>query len=286
MKVSIRWVAVSALMFSLTTGAQPATEMQARIVAAPGVVNAVYAVGHHAPGWRAKGQAGLDAVFVPGRYIISFTCASPARRQVPAAAVATQDAGRHTVELNAGHLYRAFCPDRADGVLRIVESRAPKVSVQAPRLVVTQLPALQRNHVGDGAHALGGRLPPYFANVRLVDQSPLKDSPAAIAQRIRKSRCGSASADMSALALHGGLSTRPSTSEELKVDEGSFADGTHWLALKRRGDDSFAYCGVVLSPTSGGSTVSLLGIPGNRELKAISAVESGKFFCKCKSLRG
>jgi hypothetical protein len=248
------------------------TEPGARVVAPPGVVVAM----HPSRGKPVRPGAadGIDVEVAPGHYSIAYRCPASSSGSV----------AHHSVTLARGRVYRLRCPSNGATVLRIVELPGRYLSVRAPEFAVTEPVVLvARSFHRTGLESSGpAGLPHYFP--RRGDPLPLAATPEAIARGLERSRCGATGGDLSQVSMLAGLSSRPNTGEELHVPSGVLEDGTRWFALKKKDDASFAYCGIVVSPSGTGSMVSMAGIAAEHHAQALEAVASGRFFCKCKSL--
>ncbi|MFC0679864.1 hypothetical protein ACFFGH_18655 [Lysobacter korlensis] len=273
MKGFVLW---SAVLLSTVAPAMSApgsdSDPGARIVAPAGVVVAMEPASGDPV--RAGATDGIDVEVVPGHYSIAYRCPATSNQRV----------SRHSVTFAPGRVYRLSCPSSGATVLRISELPGRYISVRAPKVAVAKPSAhAARSGDSDGPESSSrADLPHYLRS--LSDPLPLAAAPDVIARALKRASCGETGGDVSAISMFTGLSSRPSTSDELHVSNGVLGDGAHWFALQKKDDASFAYCGIVMSPSGTGSMVSMAGIAAEHQARALEAVASGRFFCKCRSL--
>jgi hypothetical protein len=106
---------------------------------------------------------------------------------------------------------------------------------------------------------------------------------ASIEARLRRSRCGATSNDMTSLAF-AGLNTRPETIGGVILDTGSTPDGTRWFLHRDVDDRELTYCGVALAGVGTGTNVAVTGVRHGDLAQVQAALESGDFFCTCRQL--
>ena len=137
-----------------------------------------------------------------------------------------------------------------------------------------------------GGNKLTGPLPSAFDPPQTSPDFSLRQTSSSIRKGILDSKCAGASSDVDRLSIEAGMMTQPASSDELYLETGETPESAEWFLVRSRNYPERTYCGLAIFTDGQSTNISVANVSSRNMHLVKSAVESGDFLCKCKSLSG